>query len=421
MKVLHLNTHDTKGGAARSMYRLHTGMVAAGIDSRILVRSKWSQDERVASFANSDSLLNRIFRRVRYSLLEHRVVRLKAKAPKGSDLFSIDQTDCLITCENRADIINLHWVAGFVDVSTFFRMNRSTPIVWRFSDLNPITGGCHYDGGCGKYLNFCENCPQLGPVSCCDPVARVWKRKQKAFDDVLPGGLHLVAQSSWMAEQMKQSPLVGRFPVTVIANGIDTDIYRPASRYGLRSSLGIADDEQVLLFVAGSTQTKRKGLPLLLDALSRIDDKVWLVSVGGNRPAGGRKHEKHIWLGKVESDKLLAAIYTSADLFVLPSLQDNLPNTAIEAMACGTPVVGFDSGGLCDIVDSGVTGRLVPAGNVSALADIINTMLRDRATLKGMRAVCRKNAVDMFYLPRQVRRLTDFYHQILDDRKTATN
>lgn len=417
MKVLHLSTFDIRGGAARSAYRFHQGMLASGIDSQILVRSKWGQDSHVHTFSNVDSLSSRIKRRFSHLILQQRFQKQIKHAPVGFDSFSVDLTDCGIKCDADIDIINLHWVAGFVNPITFFQMNSKVPIVWRFSDLNPITGGCHYDSGCGRYLKECYQCPQLGSTSVNDISSEIWRRKRKAFEWIPEGHFHLVAQSNWMAEQMRRSPLVGRFPVTVIGNGIDTDVYRSTPRPGLRTSLGIAEDEQVLLFVATSTQTRRKGLALLLDALANLDKKVKLLSVGGNKPV---EHigDRHIWLGKVDNDYMLSAIYNIADLFVLPSLQDNLPNTAIEALACGTPVVGFDSGGLSDIVEPGVTGELVPTGDVSALAEAISTMLKDKETLKGMRAVCRENALDKFHLPTQVGRLTDLYRKILDDRKT---
>lgn len=420
MKVLHLSTFDIRGGAARSAYRFHQGMLRAGIDSQMLVRSKWGQDSQVHAFSNIDSLFSRIIRRSAYLLLQQKFKRQIKHAAAGFDPFSIDLTECGVKCDIDVDIINLHWVAGFVNPSVFFQMNPITPIVWRFSDLNPITGGCHYDSGCGRYLKGCNNCPQLGSSLDNDISSGIWKRKRRAFEHIPEKSFHLVAQSNWMAEQMRQSPIVGRFPITVIANGIDTEVYRPTPRPGLRTSLGIEEDEQVLLFVATSTQTRRKGLALLLDALGKLDKKIKLLSVGGNNP-GGQAGDRHIWLGKIDNDHMLSAIYNIADLFIQPSLQDNLPNTAIEALACGTPVVGFESGGLCDIVEHGVTGRLVPTGDVSALVGAISRTLEDKDTLKRMRAVCRDKAVTKFDLPTQVGQLTDLYRQIIDTHKTTKN
>jgi glycosyltransferase involved in cell wall biosynthesis len=421
MKILHLSTFDVRGGAARSAYRLHHGMLAAGIESRMLVRSKWGLDTDVTAFTNTDFIFNRLFRYVLQVVLNARVKSLKQKVKPGFDPFSIDRTRELIKCGKDIDIINLHWVTGFVDPSNFFKANHTVPVVWRFSDLNPITGGCHYDSNCGKYLTECQMCPQLGSLSDRDISYEIWHRKKKAFDRIPLNGLHLVAQSTWMAEQMKKSPLVGRFPVTVIANGVDADIYRPLPRPGLRSSLGISDNDFVILFVANSTSTKRKGLSLLIDALEQIDLRLWLLSVGDNEPLMKMKH-KHIWLGKVDSDIILSAIYNTADIYALPSLQDNLPNTAIESLLCGTPVVGFDSGGLCDIVESGLTGSVVSIGcGATALAEAIGSLAKDRQTLKSMRVVCREQAVKKFHLTTQVGLFKNLYNRILSMHMSPKN
>lgn len=415
MKVLHLSTYDIRGGAARSAYRLHQGMLASGIESQMLVRSKLAQDSLVHAFSNVDSILRRIRRRLVLLLLKQRLKKQIKYESLSFDLFTVDLTECGIKCFSDIDIINLHWVAGFVNPAVFFQMNPSVPVVWRFSDLNPITGGCHYDSGCGKYLERCRYCPQLGCSSANDISSEIWDRKRKAFDRIPEGNLHLVAQSKWMAEQMRRSPLVGRFPVTLIANGIDTEIYRPIARPGLRTFLGIPEDDDVILFVATSTKTRRKGFSTLLKALSHVDKKIWLLSVGGDEPAGLKNH-RHIWLGKQDNNYILSAVYNSADIFVLPSLQDNLPNTAIEAIACGTPVVGFDSGGVSDIVEDGVTGKLVATGDIKGLADSISALLRDRGELNAMRKACRKRAVGKFHLATQVGLFKDLYTQILNER-----
>ncbi len=415
MKVLHLSTYDIRGGAARSAFRFHQGMLTSGIESHMLVRSKWGHGANVHAFSNVDSVSSRIRRRFVYWLLQQRFQKQVKQAPRGFDPFTIDLTDCGIKCAGDVDIINLHWVAGFVNPALFFQMNPTVPIVWRFSDLNPMTGGCHYDSGCGKYLERCRQCPQLGSSSEEDISYEIWERKRKAFARIPVGNLFLVAQSNWMAEQMRRSPLFGRFPVRVIANGVDTEVYRPTARPGLRTALGIPEEDNVVLFVATSTKTRRKGFSVLLEALSQVDKNVWLLSVGGDEPLGLQRH-RHIWLGKIDNDHVLSAVYNAADIFVLPSLQDNLPNTALEAFACGTPVVGFNSGGISDIVEQGVTGRLVATRDISGLVESIGVLLRDRVELDAMRKACRKRAVEGFHLATQVGIFKEFYGKILNER-----
>ena len=420
MKVFHLSTYDIRGGAARSAYRFHQGMLANGIESHMLVRSKWGHGANVHTFSNVDSVFCRIRRRIVYWLMQQRFRKQVKLAPLGFDPFTIDLTDCGIKCTDDVDIINLHWVAGFVSPSLFFQMNPIVPIVWRFSDLNPITGGCHYDSGCGRYLERCRQCPQLGSSSANDISSEIWERKRKAFDRIPKRNLYLVAQSNWMAEQMRRSPLVGRFPVTVIPNGIDTEVYRPTARPGLRTSLGIPDEDDVILFVATSTKTRRKGFSVLLEALSQVDKTVWLLSVGGDEPLGLQRH-RHIWLGGLDNNYMLSAVYNAADIFVLPSLQDNLPNTGLEALACGTPIVGFNSGGISDIVEQGVTGRLVATGDINGLVESIGALFRDRVVLNAMRTACRARAVEKFNLTTQVGLFKEFYKKILNERASFEN
>lgn len=415
MKILHLSTYDIRGGGARSAYRIHQGMLENGIDSHMLVRSKLGNDENVHAFFNVDSVSCRVKRRFVYWLLKQRFQKQVKYAPLGFDPFSIDLTDCGIKCADDVDIINLHWVAGFVNPTFFFQVNPTVPIVWRFSDLNPITGGCHYDSGCGKYLERCQQCPQLGSSSANDISSEIWERKRNAFSRIPEGNLNLVAQSNWMAEQMRRSPLVGRFPVKVIPNGVDTEVYRPTARPGLRTSLGIPEGDDVILFVATSTKTRRKGFSVLREALSQVDKNIWLLSVGGDEPLGIQRH-RHIWLGKLENNHMLSAVYNAADIFVLPSLQDNLPNTAIEAFACGTPVVGFNSGGISDIIEQGVTGMLVSTGDINGLAESIGALLRDRVVLSAMRTACRERAVEKFHLSTQVGLFKELYRKILNER-----
>ncbi len=383
----------------------------------MLVRSKWSKNARVTAFSNNDNFSKRLARCFRLYWLKRQLATQTKVPPGASGPFSVDRTDCGIPSLASYDIVNLHWVAGFVDFNTFFVNNRDTSVVWRFSDLNPITGGCHYDAGCGKYLERCYRCPQLGSKVNEDISSGIWLRKQEAFKKHSVGNLHFVAQSNWMAGKMKMSPLVGHFPVTVIANGVDTDIFKPVAGFGLRSCLGIAEEDTVLLFVATSTHTERKGFSYLVKAIANLDSKVWILSVGNNEPTA-LNHQRHIWLGQIDNELLLTAVYNTANLFVLPSLQDNLPNTAIESIACGTPVVGFDSGGISDIVTSGGTGELVPRGDIKELSHAIKELVKDGARrAKSMRSACRAKALSDFHLPSQVRKFHDLYKNIIDGKK----
>jgi glycosyltransferase involved in cell wall biosynthesis len=222
--------------------------------------------------------------------------------------------------------------------------------------------------------------------------------------------LHLVAPSRWVAEEVRQSALLGRFPVTVIPHGLDVEAFAPRDRTFARDALGLPQQAKVLLFAAHTVSERRKGFSLLVEALAglREDPNLFLLAVGGYsaveqigipcRP-----------LGYISNERLLSIVYSAADLCVVPTLQDNLPNIAIESLACGTPVVGFRVGGMPDIVRDGLTGLLVPLGDSQALREGIRQMLASPVALAEMSVHCRQTAVEEYSIQRQARDYMKLY------------
>jgi len=417
MRVLHINTSDWGGGAAIAGYRLHTALRNAGISSAMLVGKRILSDDDIREFKAATDLRARIVRRVRQEAIARFGDRQKSFVP-GYEAFS----DCrspygleVLEQLDSPDIINLHWIAGLIDYHAFFSSIPSKiPVVWTVHDMNPFTGGCHYDHECGKYKHNCGACPQLGSSDPFDFSRKNWVRKAMAFEKVAVDRLCLAAPSNWMAERIKESRLLGRFPVCVIPNGIDTEIFSPKDRRCSRQILGIPEDAKVVLFVADSISNRRKGMPLLLEAFDTMKGVhgLFLVTVGRSSvptPAS----VPCLNLGVVSNHRLLPVIYSAADLFVIPSLQDNLPNTVIEAMACGTPVVGFNVGGIPDMVREGVTGHLVLPGDVVALGEAITGVLRDSKRQKEMSAQCRLQAEEKYSLRRQALEYMKLYKGII--------
>jgi glycosyltransferase involved in cell wall biosynthesis len=339
--------------------------------------------------------------------------------PRGYEEFTSDRSEfgkSLLEQVPACDIINLHWVSGFLDYGAFLgNIAGLPPVVWRLSDLNPFTGGCHYDAGCGRYNTGCGACPQLGSDESNDLSAQVWKRKERVFDQMPPERLHTVAQSRWMAGKIRDSVLFGRFPVTRIPNGLDLDVFSPREARIARAALEIPMEANVILFVADWAPNMRKGLFLLSQALKRLDAcfKPFLLSLGKGEPEIEGSFSR-LHLGYQSHDRLLALAYSAADLFVIPSLQDNLPNTVLESLACGTPVVGFDTGGIPDMVRPGITGLLAPVGNVDALCEAIARLLDDPSARAHMSENCRRIAVEEYSLQLQARRYVELYSQVLD-------
>jgi glycosyltransferase involved in cell wall biosynthesis len=415
MKVVQLNKNDLSGGASRAAYRLHKGLLRAGHESVMVVDSRTSDDPSVVAFVKPMDSLSLVRRGLRQMWIGRALKRYGHSRPGGYELFSDDRSSygaMLLDQIPACQVVNLHWIPGFVDYPAFFtRVPRSTPIVWTLHDLNPLTGGCHYDLGCDRYATSCGMCPQLGSKDLGDFSHKVWERKQRLFSRVPSARLHFVTPSRWLADEVKRSPFLGRFPVGVIPYGLDLEEFAPRHRENVRDLLGIPRNARVLLFVAEEVDNRRKGFALLIEALARCTGKIpnlLLLSLGQSRPEV-QVDIPWVHVGSVNNDRFLSMVYSAADLYAICSLQDNLPNTVLEAMACGIPVVGFAVGGIPDMVRNGVNGLTVTPMDVGALADAMSGLLNDRTRCAEMGVNARRIAVEEYSLDLQAQRYSELY------------
>jgi glycosyltransferase involved in cell wall biosynthesis len=415
MKIVHLNKNDLTGGAARAAYRLHKGLQRAGHESVMFVESRTSDDPSVVLFNKPMDALSLVRRGLRQVWMTRDRNRYQGSRPGGYEVFSDDRSPYAATLLDqipKCQIVNLHWIPGLVDYQTFFtNVTSTTRIVWTLHDLNPMTGGCHYDLGCGRYLAQCGSCPQLGSGDAKDLSHAIWERKRHLFSRLPSSSLSFVTPSQWLGDEVKRSPILSRFPVHVIPNGVDLEAFAPRHRRNVRDLLEIPQDARVLLFVAEEVSNRRKGFTLLLDALARCVGKIpnlLLLSLGQNKP-DVQSEIPWMHIGSINNDRFLSMVYSAADLFAICSLQDNLPNTVLEAIACGIPVVGFAIGGIPDMVRNGVNGLTVPATDVDALAEAICQVLNDRALREDMGANARRIAVEEYALDLQARRYAELY------------
>lgn len=417
MRILHLSTSDTGGGAARAAYRLHTGLRRLGHESSMFVLKRHSGDGSVLQLRWSNELPTRVRRRLRRMRIARDFEPYRKTLPRGFEIFSDDRSDTAFNLNRQlppCDLINLHWVAGLIDYETFFsQLPPGVPLVWRLADMGPLTGGCHYDGGCGKFTAACGACPVLGSTDERDLSRQVWKRKNAALAQLEPNRLNIVGTSRWIAGEARRSSLLKRFPVTVIPNGLDVNVFAPRDKGFSRDTLGVPRDAKVVLFVADSAATKRKGFDYVAAALSGMTDEpnLFLLSVGGGKPNVPNLPQLH--LGRVSDDRMLSIIYSAADVFVIPSLQESFGQTVTESMACGTPVVGFDTGGIPDMVRPGITGCLAPVADAAALREGIRTVLRDPQHWLELSANCRRIAVEEYSLELQAKNYAGHYEKIL--------
>ena len=415
-----MNTHDGGNGAARAAYRLHRGLREEGISSRMFVRTKETDDGSVDAFEMSLGLS--LWERVRRWLRRERIQRAfspyEETRPEQAELFYDDRTPYkghILNQSPSADIYQLHTIYGFVDHRSFFH-EVSRPVVWTLHDVNPFTGGCQYNVDCTRYRQSCGRCPQLGSETERDLSRHVWHRKRCASRPLIEEGrLQVVAPSTWMAREARRSSLFSEATIEVIPNGLDPEAFRPRDTEGVATALGIPPDHRIVLFLASSTEHPRKGFDLFSEAVEAIgESEVSFISVGGGEPELA-EHLHHVHLGHVESDLLLSVFYSLADLFVIPSRQDNLPNTVLESMACGTPVVGTDTGGIPDMVRPGETGWLAETGNVRELRATIETALREKGKRTQMASRCRRVVEKKYTLERQAREYKALYHSLMHE------
>ncbi len=420
MRILHLSTFDTAGGAARSAYRLHEGLGRVGVTSKMFVLRASAGRPDIVSFRPPAGLRSRLMRAIRRELRKRQMQPYRKTRSRGVDRFSTDRADYLF--REMADqlpghdILHLHWTTGLVDCPSFFAsLNPGVPVVWTLHDMNPFTGGCHFAGSCSRYSERCGRCIQLGSNHDQDLSRAVWSRKHRLFFS-LRDNFHFVAPSQWMAVQARLSSLLRGRPITVIPYGIDVDIFQPRPKQPARQAIGLPEKARVLLFVSNYLGTARKGLYLLDEALSELDVKDTLLLTIGHGAVGLKSSMRHIRLNHVTDDRLLAVVYSAADLLVLPSLEDNLPNTMMEALACGIPTVAFAVGGMPELIQPGSNGLLIPPGDVAALTRGIQSLLADDFQLEDLSRRCRQRAIAEYSLERQAGEYRKLYQSLLNDR-----
>lgn len=415
--MAHLSTSDSGGGAARAAYRLHTGLRRAGVDSSMLVEERGTSDPHVVRFRPPGDLFSRLRRRVRRATIERDDARYPNR-PATVDWFSDDRTpygDQIVAQLPACDVVNLHWVAGFVDYGGFFpaASRLGVPLVWRLADMNAFTGGCHYDDHSGKFTAQCGACHQLGSADPNDLSHQIWLRKRDALSHVGDDDLHVVGTSRWIAGEAKRSSLMGRFRSTVIPNGLDVKDFAPRDKRFSRDFFDLPPDAKIVLFAADSTANVRKGFAHLAEALQGMNDvpDLLLLSVGSGSPAITGIPHRH--LRKIKDDRVLSLAYSAADVYVIASLQESFGQTVTESMACGTPVAGFASGGIVDMVRPGLTGELAPTRDVPALREAVKKLLSDPGRRAAMADNCRRVAVQEYSLEVQAAAYRTLYETLV--------
>jgi glycosyltransferase involved in cell wall biosynthesis len=402
MRVLHVSESDGKGGAARAAFRIHQSLVAVerftGVESRMLVKRVVENDPRVSFIAPSKTsqALDRIARTVdkierRRLATENRILHSTARVPS---------TTLRHILRLKPDAVVLHWLGNRVlSIEQVGELLRSgIPVYWVLHDTWAFCGAEHYPHG-DRDRRFvdgyrAENRPEW--ESGLDVNRATWKRKRRHWTQPL----HLVAPSRWMAGLVSSSALMRDWPVDIVPYPMDIEWWGALTRTEARRQLGIAEERRVIVFGAiGGEKDPRKGADLLRAALNRLSKSLSGALRGSVdvMTFGGREGVDHLADLKVRSvgrldDEGLRLLYTAADVAVVPSRIDNLPQTAVEPIVCGAPVVGFRIGGMPDIVVEGVTGHLVEPFSTDAMGDAIHSILSDGDRRASLSCAARESA-----------------------------
>ena len=349
MKVLFVSASDRIGGAAIGGYRLHKALQQAGIKSEMLVLRKVTADPSVHRLA---LYLNRPARaRRRLGAMRH-TRRLRDNPRRAeSGHWSLNQLGYPIAEVINAfgaDIVHLNWIGdNYLPIGEVAKIGA--PIVWTLQDMWALTGGCHYAGDCRAFQKDCGNCPQLLARSAGDLSARVLQDKRRAWSQL---SLTAVALSHWLAECARESALFKGERIEVIGNPVDPKRYKPLDRAESRRAFNLPLEKKLILFGAvGGTTDRRKGFHYLQKALGGISaENVELVIFGSPHTEELKLGITTHQVGRLQDDVSLSLLYSAADVYVLPTLQEALGNTLVEALACGTPCVTFDGSGAVDVV-----------------------------------------------------------------------
>ena len=424
MRVVHFSTDDITGGAARCAARLHAGLrLVAGVKSTMMVDRKRGDESGIIAFRRPDGLLGRRRVKRRKRAIRESLDVYETTRPEGFEPFNPDESPYGTEPLEQApgcDVVNLHWVARFLDVESLAAwLPPDLPVVWTLHDMHLLTGGCHYDHGCGKFVTGCGACPQLGSTSAEDLSSIYWNRKRATFRGMAPRSIEIVTPSRWLADEARRSGVIPEtMGVRVIPYGLDTELFAPSDREAWRKRHDIPADARVLLFVAQSVENRRKGFAHLSAAMAQLRDVpgLCLVSVGKGEPElPDSVNSRH--LGEIRSDREMSGVYGMADVFCVPSLQDNLPATVLESLASGTPVAGFGIGGIPDMVRPGITGELAESATGEALASAIRRVLD--GSREALRSRCREVAESEYSLDLQARRYVELYAELLHLQEPA--
>ncbi|MHA2282059.1 MAG: glycosyltransferase family 4 protein [Promethearchaeota archaeon] len=408
MRVLHLNTTDNEGGAARALYRLHSGLKKIGLDSKILAKFNVTNDPDVAVVYKNR--LHYLMDRVFYPAFE-RIGLQDIFYPSVLDLLRHNWI-------RNADVIQLHNLHGRYFPFPFLRFFKQKKIIWYLHDMWAFTGHCIYSYNCEKYKQGCFDCPiwreDYLPLKY-DTTSLHHKIKVSSYKSL---DLHVVAPSKWMQKAAQESVPFRGFSVHHIPYGIDSDLFIPVDKLQAKLMLGLKSKRIYILFGAHVLdKNPRKGAKYFIEALGKLSPEnkkeITVLIIGENYSSEIILPDiEYKYLGYITNDLFLPILLSAADLFVMPSLADNLPLTIMECMACETPIVAFDIGGIPDLVEHMNTGYLSRYRDVDDLSAGIRILVDNPKLRRKLGLAARELVKKKFSIPNQTERFNELYESI---------
>ncbi len=393
MKVLIVSESDARWGAARAAYRLHSALALSGVDSSMSVRRKQTDDPLVVGDPPAAALASRVRR-----FTEARLRRLhRDHATTVRSINALPTSWSRRIHSARADVVNVHWIgAGAMSIADLGRIQD--PLVMTLHDMWAFCGAEHYAPESADarwragYLQDNRQPHRRGP----DIDRWTWRRKQRRWKPAA-----IVTPSRWLAGLARESALLQGWPVSVVPNPIDTDLFCPRDKMEARRAWGLPDNATIILFGAiGGAQDPRKGFDLLSAGLAQVETRgkeLLGVVFGEDEPGSTPRTPFPLrWLGHVEDDNRLALLYSAADVMVMPSRQEVVGQTGTEAQSCGTPVVTFDATGSAEVVDHLSTGYLAKAFSSEDLARGIDWILDEPDRRQDLGIEARRRAMELW-------------------------
>ncbi len=421
MRVLMINTEASVGGAAQAMWRLHKGFIQQGHESYIVARSNR------ASLPNAYEMSNLepgTFSTV-YSWIDKAKLILASKFGLQFSKYYSAGNIVKSPLFTQADVVNLHNLHGYYfDYRLLPKITNEKPTIWTLHDMWGLTGHCAYSYDCQRWQSGCHHCPLLKEpgrrlveprATLFDRTRSVWQSKRKIYQN---SHFHVVAPSRWLSQQANNSILADTATIHYIPYGIDLSVFRPRSKENSRWALEIPQEAKVILFLADSLTNQRKGYQYLREALSQLTlvEPIILVTVGsGTVDSEDLENISVRNLGRISDQGLLSLVYSLADILIFPSLADNLPLVIMEALACGTPVVAFNVGGVPEMVHHLETGYLASYRDSEDLLRGIELLLREDSLLQRMAQNCRQLANRHYSNQLQVKKYILLFREVIKE------